>query len=570
MAELDEIDAPENPLDEQLTAYLDGELSPEEARALEQQLARDITARERLRELASAWDMLDSLPRSTVSDNFAKSTVAMVAVVAADEIQELKQTAPTAKNRRWIGLLIGAVAASVLGYFIANALLPDPHREIIKNLTLLDHWRIYQELGSLDFLRQLEQAGLFVNETENLEQTTKLLPVSKVEREQYLNQLSDNQREELRRRTEEFLALPATEQKQLAQLDKELQQATDANRLTQVMLGYHNWLNARTTLEISDLKKLPSAERIAKIKDIQRLEDKQWAENNPFPPNMIEDYKKILTWMSASALKRESEILRQVGERQREFVTRLPDEARAKTLLAYLMDNEVRKYRDELLANMNEEQRRQFDRSPPERIRYFFFQLLKTNMQYRPPLPFTETEIAELERQLSPATRKQLEQFQPKANSTPEEIKKLAAARTIKLWEFVGDAMRFSFYSRSYISEQELQEFLASLPDDTKRNLTLRSPEDMKQELRRMYAKERGIGFGMGGGHFFDGRGGDNGPRPPRPGDGPPPKDFEGKQPGFDPNGKGPPRPRGEGGRPEFGPKGPPRPDPNEPPPAKE
>ena len=49
-------------LDEELVAYLDGQLDPESARQVEQRLASEETARRRLQQLAQSWDMLDQLP----------------------------------------------------------------------------------------------------------------------------------------------------------------------------------------------------------------------------------------------------------------------------------------------------------------------------------------------------------------------------------------------------------------------------------------------------------------------------------------------------------------------------
>src|SRR5215470_17672255 len=99
--------APSNPenldqLDEQLVSYLDGELPPNEARQIEDLLSRDGTARSRLNELASSWDMLDQLPRATVDELFTRTTVEMVALDAEGEIAKRVVDAPARRKRRFL------------------------------------------------------------------------------------------------------------------------------------------------------------------------------------------------------------------------------------------------------------------------------------------------------------------------------------------------------------------------------------------------------------------------------------------------------------------------------------
>src|SRR5689334_12512908 len=96
--------------DEQLVAYLDGELEPEAARQVEELLADDETARSRLNQLAASWDLLDQLPRATVDDMFTRTTVQMVAVAAEDELAQVNATQPALRRRRWLeGILATAI-----------------------------------------------------------------------------------------------------------------------------------------------------------------------------------------------------------------------------------------------------------------------------------------------------------------------------------------------------------------------------------------------------------------------------------------------------------------------------
>ena len=125
-----------------------------------------------------------------------------------------------------------------------------------------------------------------------------------------------------------------------------------------------------------------------------------------------------------------------------------------------------------------------------------------------------------------------------------------------------------------FVSDREIQDYFAGLNDETKKELLLLPPEDLKRELRNRYLSEQGgLSGGWWGGRPWsrdggsgrDGGGRDDGPRmgPPPNGQpmGPPRdggfKDGGGKEGGGKNGGKGP-------GGPGRGQKGPPG---NNPPP---
>jgi hypothetical protein len=65
-------------IDEELTAYLDGELSPELSADLERKLVDDESLRKRLADLRKAYDMLDDLPQAAPRQSFTQTTIEMV------------------------------------------------------------------------------------------------------------------------------------------------------------------------------------------------------------------------------------------------------------------------------------------------------------------------------------------------------------------------------------------------------------------------------------------------------------------------------------------------------------
>jgi hypothetical protein len=92
-------------ISEQLSAYLDGELPPEEARAVEQAVERDGRLAEELAALRAAREMLHCLPRRKASEDFA------AAVLAKVERRRLMSAVQVTERRR---LRVSLTAAIVL------------------------------------------------------------------------------------------------------------------------------------------------------------------------------------------------------------------------------------------------------------------------------------------------------------------------------------------------------------------------------------------------------------------------------------------------------------------------
>ena len=89
----DDAALPPPTLDEELVAYLDGELDAEAGRRLEQRLADDATARSALRGLQVSWDALDELDQADVGQDFTRTTLEMVAVRATKDVEESQRLA---------------------------------------------------------------------------------------------------------------------------------------------------------------------------------------------------------------------------------------------------------------------------------------------------------------------------------------------------------------------------------------------------------------------------------------------------------------------------------------------
>ena len=152
-------------LDEELVAYLDGELDGEAARRMEHRLASEETVRRRLQQLAQSWDLLDQLPRTTVDENFTRSTVEIVALAAEEELGQQAGAEPRRRWLRWLLTAVGAVAACWIGFVVVTHLRPDPNERLLRDLPVIENQEVLKEAGDIDFLRTLDKEGLFPEES---------------------------------------------------------------------------------------------------------------------------------------------------------------------------------------------------------------------------------------------------------------------------------------------------------------------------------------------------------------------------------------------------------------------
>lgn len=146
---------------EELVAYLDGELDEASSERVVQQLDRDPNYRRRLEDLQQAWEMLDELPRAQPADQFARTTIEMVAVSAE---RELAQSRDRSMRQRTYSLLIGlavVLAAMLAGFGITRWSIPDPDEELLRDLPVIENLDLYAYADDIEFLRQLQREGLF-------------------------------------------------------------------------------------------------------------------------------------------------------------------------------------------------------------------------------------------------------------------------------------------------------------------------------------------------------------------------------------------------------------------------
>jgi len=142
-------------LEEHLVAYLDGELDDEDVRRIEELLASDAKIRQTLEKLEGTWDLLDSLEQAHVDEVFTQSTLEMVAVAAAEDVQSQQAQAPRLRHRRWWIAGGSALAAVAAGFLAVLLFWPDPNQELLRDLPVLERLDQYRQIDDIRFVEML-------------------------------------------------------------------------------------------------------------------------------------------------------------------------------------------------------------------------------------------------------------------------------------------------------------------------------------------------------------------------------------------------------------------------------
>ena len=148
-------------IEEQLVAYLDGELDEPSSRRIEKLLASDPAVRDKLEQLDQAWEMLDELGHASVDHGFTDSTLEMLAVAAEEDVERHRAELPRLRRRRWLMAGGGLLASSLAGFLAVALFWPDPNRQLIRDLPVLENLDQYSQIDDVEFLRVLHREGLF-------------------------------------------------------------------------------------------------------------------------------------------------------------------------------------------------------------------------------------------------------------------------------------------------------------------------------------------------------------------------------------------------------------------------
>ena len=154
-------------MDEEIVAYLDGELDSVAEAQVVRKLSEDAAYRARLSQLQHAWDLLDNLRGSEADDEFAASTVAMVAVQAEQESKSQQMRIVRRRSLAWLAIAAVILLSMSAGYYISNRRVTRSDRDLVRDLPVIEHVDEYRNIDNLDFLKALEHENLFAAEVDD-------------------------------------------------------------------------------------------------------------------------------------------------------------------------------------------------------------------------------------------------------------------------------------------------------------------------------------------------------------------------------------------------------------------
>ena len=144
---------PYDAVEEELAAYLDGELEPIARHSVEQRLTSDPALREKMRRTQSAWDALDLLPRLHADESFARSTVEMT-VVDISQATQAKLPMLRANWLPWAKVVGVGLLAMLVGFrMVKSRQEADLHAQF-RNVPVAEKLEPLQDTPSVDFLRE--------------------------------------------------------------------------------------------------------------------------------------------------------------------------------------------------------------------------------------------------------------------------------------------------------------------------------------------------------------------------------------------------------------------------------
>jgi anti-sigma factor RsiW len=149
---------------EELVAFLDGELSDDDAHKVEAKLNVDPKARAEADALRRTWDLLEFLPRPEPSPSFTHRTL--------ERVGPIRTTQPMPRRRRWVAAAVGLgwaaslVAAVAAGYGgAAHFLKRGPtEQDLVRDLRVIENKRLYELGEDVEFLRELDHPDVFGEE----------------------------------------------------------------------------------------------------------------------------------------------------------------------------------------------------------------------------------------------------------------------------------------------------------------------------------------------------------------------------------------------------------------------
>lgn len=164
-AELDdrapETDAELDPVDEEIVAYLDDELAPEERAAFERRLADDPKLRARVDAERDAWNALSLLDVAAPNDRLPDAVVERLDSETQTELLALSTALRRRRALRVLFLGSTALLLAALGFVVFSFFFPDVQTRRERDFRVVERLAQLEIVGDFDYLTALDASGLF-------------------------------------------------------------------------------------------------------------------------------------------------------------------------------------------------------------------------------------------------------------------------------------------------------------------------------------------------------------------------------------------------------------------------
>jgi anti-sigma factor RsiW len=145
-----------------LVAYVDGELPEGHARTISTKLTKSATARREVEVLQKTWELLDYLPRPTVTENFSEKTVSHIRRLEFQASSWEPAVAAWSGRAGRLGLYMLVAGTFLgLGFVLTRWVWPDKTARLVRDLTVAEYLDEYVEVGTFEFLSQLAESREF-------------------------------------------------------------------------------------------------------------------------------------------------------------------------------------------------------------------------------------------------------------------------------------------------------------------------------------------------------------------------------------------------------------------------
>ncbi len=142
-----------------LVAYLDGELDEVTTLEVEKTLSESEEIRLEVEALSKTWELLDALPPVQASSQFTERTLESLQTGSVPE--GIRPLVSPAARRNLFGILLvlGLASCAVLGFYLANLVVPQRSDDLVRDLPVIENLDLYEEVGDVEFLREVQGLG---------------------------------------------------------------------------------------------------------------------------------------------------------------------------------------------------------------------------------------------------------------------------------------------------------------------------------------------------------------------------------------------------------------------------